>query len=248
VVVGGSDAWDRGGNETPAVVEFGGKYHLFYTGYPGAHGTESAFDFRLGHATSADGVTWTKDVAPILAPSNPSTTFFQYVIGEPAPVVFNQKLWLYFTAVGVDAELSNTLQVIGVISSDDGVSWSAPTLALKPDPTLYPRASNWVGYSTPNAIVLGGQMHLFVDVANDHGDSTWRQEALHHAWSSDGVTGWVQDPTPLRTKEDFTWTTREIRSPAALLDGTTLRLYFAGDDYFVSQSWGVGQMTCDLAP
>jgi len=127
--------------------------------------------------------------------------------------------------------------------------WSAPKQAFKPDQTVYPRDKNWVGYSTPNAVVIDGMVHVFVDVANDHGDPKgWTQEALHHAYSADGISVWVQDPTPLRSLSDFTWTKREIRSPAAFLDGTTLRLYFAGDDLKGTGAWGIGQMTCSLAP
>jgi hypothetical protein len=88
---------------------------------------------------------------------------------------------------------------------------------------------------------------VFVDVANDHGNDTWTQEALHHAYSADGLSGWTQDPAPLRRLTDFAWTKREIRSGAALLDGTTLRLYFAGDDIKVTGAWGIGQVTCSLA-
>ena len=80
---------------------------------------------------------------------------------------------------------------------------------------------------------------------NENGEN---REALHHAYSADGLTGWTQDPAPIRRLTDFTWTTREIRSPAAFLDGTTLRLYFAGDDLFNTKAWGIGQMTCSLAP
>ena len=171
-------------------------------------------------------------------------------MGEPGPVVFNNTLYLYFTAVGVDSTLVPPagLQVVGVMSSADGIVWSAPALAFKPDQTVYPRASNWVGYSTPNAVVIDGKAHVFVDVANDHGNNTWTQEALHHAYSADGLTGWTQDAAPIRRLTDFTWTKREIRSPAAFLDGTTLRLYFAGDDLFNTNAWGIGQMTCSLAP
>ena len=171
-------------------------------------------------------------------------------MGEPGPVVFNNKLYLYFTAVGFDAALAAGLQVVGVITSANGIAWSAPALAFKPDQTVYPRAANWVGYSTPNAAVIAGKVHMFVDVANDHGNTTWTQEALHHAYSADGLTGWVQDAAPIRRLTDFAWTQREIRSPAAFLDGTTLRLYFAGDDVFNnnnSNPWGIGQMTCSLA-
>ena len=142
--------------------------------------------------------------------------------------------------------LANSLQVVGVMTFD-GITWSTPELAFKPDQTVYPRASNWVGYSTPNAVVIAGKVHVFVDVAND-GSGNWTQVALHHASSADGLTGWTQDAAPIRRLTDFTWTAREIRSPAAFLDGTTLRLYFAGDDIGNTNAWGIGQMTCSLAP
>ena len=239
--------WDQGGNETPAVVSFGSKYHMFWTGYPDAWPNLNAFNFRIGHATSTDGIAWTKDATYLLGPSGVSGDFAQYIVGEPGPVVFNNTLFLYFTAVGVDAGLAASLQVIGVMTFD-GTTWSAPALVFKPDQTVYPRASNWVGYSTPNAAVIGGKVHVFVDVANDHGNDTWTQEALHHAYSSDGLTGWAQDAAPIRGLTDFAWTKREIRSPGAYVDGTTLRLYFAGDDLLNTGAWGIGQMACSLAP
>jgi hypothetical protein len=176
-------------------------------------------------------------------------------VGEPGPVVFNNTLYLYFTTAGVDTTLvpPSSLQVVGVMTTTDGLNWSTPALAFKPDQSVYPRGSNWVGYSTPNAVVIDGKVHVFVDVANDHGTPSsptngWTQEALHHAYSAGGLTGWTQDAAPIRVRTDFTWTAREIRSPAAFLDGTTLRLYFAGDDIRNNTSaWGIGQMTCSLA-
>jgi predicted GH43/DUF377 family glycosyl hydrolase len=240
--------WDQGGNETPAVVSFGGKYHMFWTGYPDAWPNLNAFNFKIGHATSTDGIAWTKDAAPLLGPSG-AADFRQSIVGEPGPVVFNNTLYVYFTAVGPDATVTPpNLQVIGVMTTIDGIAWSAPVLAFKPDQTVYPRSGNWVGYSTPNAVVIDGKVHVFVDVANDHGNNTWTQVALHHAYSADGLTGWTQDTAPIRRLTDFAWTAREIRSPAALLDGTTLRLYFAGDDIGNTNAWGIGQMTCLPAP
>jgi predicted GH43/DUF377 family glycosyl hydrolase len=241
--------WDQGGTETPAVVSFGGMYHMFWTGYPDTWPPppSASLRFRIGHATSMDGTTWTKDATFLLGPSNVPGDFNQSIVGEPGPVVFNNTLYLYFTAVGFDAGLAANLQVVGVMTSTDGVAWSTPALAFKPDQTVYPRASNWVGYSTPNAVVIDGKVHVFVDVAND-GSGKWTQVALHHAYSSDGLTSWTQDPAPIRRLTDFTWTAREIRSPGAFLDGTTLRLYFAGDDIGNTNAWGIGQMTCSLAP
>lgn len=241
-------AWDQGGNETPAVVSFGGTYHMFWVGYPDPWPSLDATHFRIGHATSVDGVTWVKDAQFLLGPSGASGTFDELIVAEPGPVVFDNQLYLYFTAVGFDAGLAAPLQTIGVVTSTDGLTWSTPALAFKPDQSLYPRAANWVGYSTPSAAVIVGKVHVFVDVANDHGNNTWTQEALHHASSADGRTGWIQDTAPLRRLSDFAWTQRELRSPMPVLDGTTLRLYFAGDDLIASGAWGIGQITCALGP
>ena len=266
-------AWDAGSVETPAVVFFNGKYHLFWTGYP-VFPTSSSFnvkDMHIGHAVSTDGISFSCDTTYLpVVPSgeaddgNSANDWYASSIAEPAPVVFDGKLYLYFTALGwdtgadLDMGAGAALQVIGFVTSDDGVSWSTPVRAFRPDQSIYPRkpvtdGSYWVGYSTPNAIVLNGEMHLFFDAARGYAaapppyEQTWIQKKLHHARSADGRTGWIQDPVAIRSAEDFTWTIRELRSPSALLDGTILRLYFSGDTFYhTPQQFGIGVMTCDL--
>jgi sucrose-6-phosphate hydrolase SacC (GH32 family) len=240
-------AWDHRATETPAVVYFKGQYHMFYTGYPVAY-TDSA-SYKIGHATSADGITWTRDPNnPIVAPNDPyntvpNLTFNQWVSAEPAPVVFNNKIYLYFTAVGANLGVNNTLEVIGLTTSSDGTTWSTPQSVLEPDQSLYPRTggtTDWIGYSTPMAAVLNGQVHLFFDVVQN---SPWMQLKMHHASSSDGITNWTQDSSPIFTNTDFGWTSAQIRSPTVLLDGTTLYLWFAGDD---NSTLGIGEAKCAL--
>ncbi len=250
--------WDTGGLETPAVVFFQGKYHLFYTGYQYNVGTpeynaSSPYDARIGHAVSDDGITFTRvAVNPIIAPSgtdaDPGNDWYAFIVGEPGPVVFNGEIYLYFTAVGADAELATSLQVIGLTRTSDGINWSTPQLALKPDQTIYPRNQDWVGYSTPNAVLIDGIMHLFFDVAHQPDGGSWLQLKLHHAYSSDGLTQWKHDPVSIRNAGDFNWAVDEIRSPHALVDGTTLRLYFAGHELNGSspEYFAVGMMIYDL--
>jgi len=243
--------WDSQCTETPAVVYFGGQYHMFYTGYDvpydytapdGDGGTDTIYDddiaskhFRIGHATSPDGIIWTKDGAnPIVSPTDPyaapNLDFNQSVVGEPAPVVFNGKIYLYFTAVGAQMEVEATWQTIGLVTSADGTTWSSPQRVLTPDLTLYPRTTGdqYIGYSTPNAIVYDGEVHLFFDVVlND----PWTQVKIHHASSADGETGWTHDRAPLLERENYDWTAEEIRSPSALEYENSLYLYFAGHCY-----------------
>jgi len=243
-------AWDHRAVETPDVVYFNGQFHLFYTAYPVTH--TDAYSYKIGHATSADGITWVRDASYIVAPNDPTNpapspilnpSFNQWISAEPAAVVFQNKIYLYFTAVGANLGLGTTLQVIGLTTSSDGITWSAPQSVLEPDQALYPRAT-WIGYSTPMAAVLNGQMHLFFDVAQDATQVTpWKQLRIHHASSADGITGWTHDSSAIFSQSDFTWTSNEIRSPFTLLDGTSLFLWFAGDD---GATLGIGASKCAL--
>lgn len=235
----GPAAWDRRAVETPSVVYFGGKYHMFYTGYARDH--KDVLDYKIGHAVSDDGVKWVRDAAPILAPTNPKgnpdLAFNQYIVAEPGAAVFNNKIYLYFTAMGANKDLGTTLQVIGVTTSADGKAWSAPQAALAPAQTLYPR-EKWIGYSTPAPVVIGGRMHLFFDV---YLDEPRKQRHLMHAVSADGIGGWAQDAGPIFTHKDFKWTSNEIRAPAPLVDGPAIHLWFAGDD---GATLGIGHAVC----
>src|SRR6056297_2446440 len=87
LALGGSGEWDKHCTETPAVVYFNGQYHMFYTGYDVAYdytdaGADSTWEtadddnaskhFKIGHATSPDGITWAKQ-GVVVSPSSPYT-------------------------------------------------------------------------------------------------------------------------------------------------------------------------------
>lgn len=247
-------AWDAGGLETPSVVYFQGQYHLFYTAYPYKVGdpNHSAFDYRVGHAVSNDGATFSRaSTVPVVAPSgttdlDPSNDWYAFIVGEPGAVVHDGELWVYFTAVGADAGLGTSLEVIGLVRSADGVNWSPPELVLKPDQNLYPRGEDWVGYSTPNALSTGGGVHLFFDVARQPAGGDWKQLRLHHAFSADGASNWVHDPVAIAAAGDFAWAVDEVRAPHALLDEGVLRLYFAGHELNGAgdEHFAIGMASC----
>ena len=213
---------------------------MFYTGYP-----ESLADIRsynIGHATSSDGISWKKKPSAVVKPSSPkgppTFQFDQYLTAEPAPVVFDNKIYLYFAAAGIDKQLGSVIHSIGLTTSSDGVTWSKPEQVLSPDQSIYPVKKNFKGYSTPNAIVLEGKMHLFFDVVTK---KPFKQVKLHHAVSPNGKAHWRTDKAPLFAKEDFSWTKEEIRSPSALLDDGRLILWFAGHTGY---TLGIGRVDC----
>lgn len=250
-------AFDRKGEETPSVVYFEGQYHLFYTGYP--VDPLNPLEYEIGHATSSDGVNFTRRESSILAPSG-EADFMQFITSEPGVEVVNDMIYLYFTAVGIDTDiaLGNVLQVIGLMKSSDGINWSAPKPVLIPDQTLYPRyvggegpsAPGWYGFTTPQPVLIEDEVRLFFSVVFDSSEagdgSGWNMRRIHHASSSDGESNWAQDSAAIFSLESFEWSKREIRSPAAVLKGTDLYLYFGGDDFFGSGSFGIGRAACSL--
>ena len=58
-------AWDSHEIGTMSVVHANGTYHMYYEAcaYNGGHPLRA---LRIGHASSADGIEWTKDAEPVL--------------------------------------------------------------------------------------------------------------------------------------------------------------------------------------
>lgn len=214
--------------ETPSVVFFQGRYHMYYTGVQkGLSGP-----MAIGHATSSDGIRWTKDAGgPVVRPSGNRADFNGLQVAEPAAVVRGNELWLYYAAVGLRGGGSPPAKrVIALATSDDGAHFGMSQVVLEQS-ALYPTELGFDGYSTPSAVLHEGKMHLFYDVGYFNRDASrkWCQVALHHAASDDGETNWIQDSKAIFTRGSFDWTSLEIRAPTALFEKDVLRLWFAGN-------------------
>ncbi len=213
--------------ETPSVVVFGGKFHMYYTGvYP--QGAVPAM--AIGHAVSSDGIIWQDDRRAIIAATGKVSDWNGYLVGEPGAVVYRGKIYLYFTAMGSrPGGKPPQLETIALATSSDGEHFDQPRVVLRQSEN-YPPTSGFVGYSTPCAVVLDGKVHLFHDVAAffEKGNPQWQQIALQHAVSDDGETEFKQDPKPLLVREDLHWTSGEILGPSAMIDNGRLKLWFSG--------------------
>lgn len=214
--------------ETPSVVFFKGRFHLYYTGVQkGLSGP-----LAIGHATSEDGVYWTKDPNnPVLRPTGNPADFNGIHVAEPGAVVRSDAVYLYHTSVGKrPGSGPPARRVIALARSADGSRFASPKVVLEQS-DLYPASLGFDGYSTSAAAVRAGRVHLFYDVGyfDPHAERKWTQVALHHAVSDDGETNWVQDSRAIFTTRSFGWTSLEIRSPTALFEGDALHLWFAGN-------------------
>jgi predicted GH43/DUF377 family glycosyl hydrolase len=252
-----ASGWSSKAVETPAVIYFNGQYHLFYTAYDTANDSTK---FRIGHATSSDGINFNADTNYLIGPSSTSggavTDFNHFVVGEPAPVIVNNTLYLYYSALGYhsdiddsDATAGSIVQSIGVISTTDGTNWSTQSMAFRPDQSIYPRSvsgsNKWKGFSTPNAIYMNNKVYVFFTVVDESNSD--KQVKLSYAYSNNGTTGWTQHDGDIFSISDFTWATEEVRSPALLLNGKTLHMWFAGHSLTPAPfTLGIGHSKCNL--
>jgi predicted GH43/DUF377 family glycosyl hydrolase len=235
-------AWDAAGIETPSVVLFNSIFHMYYTAVSFDH---PYGQFAIGHATSVDGENWIRDTI-ILAPSNIPADWMSYSVAEPGAVVYKDSIYLYFTGIGarLDTTYPAGKSVIGLAVSEDGFVFGAPHEVLSQG-VQYPPSDGFYGYSTPNALAIDDTIHLYYDVAQEIPD--WTQVAIHHAYSANGITNFVEDQTSIFHKNDFEWTAREIRCPAVMLDSSEIKMWFGGDDYFNSGTYGIGYASLNIS-
>lgn len=121
VTLGGDIEWDNGEIAAPSVLVSGTGYEMWYQGY-----SRSTLQRYVGHATSPDGVVWTKDVLNPVVGLEPGS-WDGYSIYYPSVGTFNGQLMMWYHG----EEFAFAPQKIGVVSID-------PLAVPTPLPTFPP--------------------------------------------------------------------------------------------------------------
>ena len=231
----GSRGWDSMAVETPSVVKVGSTYHMYYTGY------EKQFAFDIGHATSRDGVNWTKDRNnPVIRRASRPNEWGWITVAEPAVTHVDGTFYLYYTMVrcragaegnkGCSGPEPKPIWGIGLATSRDGSSFDPhsdnPVLTQSSN---YPPSKQYGGYSTPAVLVKDGIFHLYYDVFQRVGKDDYRQVAIAHATSQNGTQFREVQPDVL-TRGSNSWTSWEVRAPAVIEDNGELKMWYAGNN------------------
>jgi predicted GH43/DUF377 family glycosyl hydrolase len=125
LTVGAAGSWESSIVREPSVVNVSGTYHMWYSG------TSKWPYFSIGHATSSDGKSWTKDTAnPILTPS--AGSWDSNEVYAPSVVMNGSDFEMFYSG--------NTggLWVTGHATSNNGTSWTKDGT-----PFLTPSVSDW---------------------------------------------------------------------------------------------------------
>lgn len=217
---GTSAAYDATVVETPTVVKDGnGTYHMWYSSVNKFGGDGDEAIYRIGHATSQDGIRWTKDRNnPVIRPVDFSTNDWNsWGVLEPTVIREDGIYKMWFDGLVVDApDYKTAHHRVGYATSKDGSEWEvnkAPILELCTGPMdkflnsaffiLHSRGAYELWY-------LGGECP---DV---------------HATSKDGIHWEGSQGTILQKGAPGQWDSWALFAPAIIFDEGKYKMWYSG--------------------
>ncbi len=224
-VLAPSAAWE--GNEvSPNSMLFeDGVYALYYHA-----GGSDLVNRRVGRATSADGLVWSKDGGPLLD-LGPSGAFDDEQVAEPRVFHIGSEYRMYYT--GRNEQTNET--ALGMATSADGVSWTK----YAGNPILSGAA--WGNFWGGAFFFEAGRWHLW------HGVTDGTSSSLHYASSADGIV-WTagpanpvltQNPDPLAADNGLVGD-----SVSGYRDGDSYRIMYTGFNWELFGSEGRFEGIC----
>lgn len=216
--VGPPGSWDDAGIFSCSVHFDGTTYEMWYAGSDGSR-------YRIGYATSANGISWTKadSVNPVLD-VGPAGTWDSADIRYP---------WVLFEGTAYQMWYGGrrgSIWRIGHATSPDGLSWTKnednPVLDAGP-------AGSWddVHIAVPSVLHEGSVYEMFYGAA-DQSPSSGGTFRIGYATSEDGIE-WkkaVSENPVLDVGPTGSWDSFQIGHPSVLIDERTYKMWYIGAD------------------
>ena len=202
--VGPPGAWDDAMLVRGSVYIDNTTYHMWYSGYDG-------LTFRIGYATSPDGINWQKYSSNPVLDFGASGTWDDEYVAIPTVIYFNSQYHMIYQ--GRD---NGTIR-LGHATSPDGINWTKdpqnPVIDIGAPGSWY---DTWV--ATPFMMSKGDTLHLWF---------FGRQGTIGrigHAFSTDEGTSWEFNPNN-PVLDIGTWDTPRVSSPSVVYNSITSQYY-----------------------
>jgi predicted GH43/DUF377 family glycosyl hydrolase len=220
---GASGAWDSDSSQfyVGCVLRDGSEYKMYYQGYDGSR-------YKIGLATSTDGVTFTKYASNPILSTGASGSWESKVLGGPTVLKIGDtyKMWYH----GGDGSRTK----IGYATSSDGKSWtkyaSNPVMGNggPADFDVYHLAFPCVLYENDTYRMW----YTGYDTSNSR---------IGYATSSDGLcwTKYAGNPV-LEVSPNGNWDDNHLAASAVVNVSGEYRMWYGGDS---NSHWGTGYAT-----
>lgn len=222
---GSATDWDKEFVGIGSVIYHNNKYHMWYTG--------SFVSFSIGHATSEDGIIWTKDNNNPVLVKGTAGSWDENDVHAPCVMVIDNTYHMWYSGHRGN-NFSFDVQ-IGHATSPDGITWTKD-----PNNPVLPRGSKgaWdVSWINAGSVLYDGtEYHIWYT-----GCDTLVGVKIGHATSPDGLT-WTKDPeNPVLVAENpGNWDNPRVDFPSVIFDGSAYHMWYSGGNYF---QWKIGYAT-----
>lgn len=210
-VLSPTESWEYGfGVIAPNVLKIENSYKMWYTGLGG--------NSQIGHATSADGIHWTKSATnPILSIGLPSD-FDSQQISYCTVLFHNNQFWMWYSGN------NGTNWQIGLATSQDGINWTKNSN----NPVLRIGSSGQWDLTNVYAPIVIFDGRLFRMWYNGSGPGF--QLAIGYAVSADGIHWEKPLNNPVLTAIPGTWESQIVGTAAMLFLNDTFHLWYGGNN------------------
>ena len=200
--------WRESQTANPDLLLNGKTYFLYFRGQQGGH---DRIGLAVVPADSFDGFTWSILPEPVID-VGPAGSWDETHVLDPATVLVNGKVYLYYTAVSPRCDRAVCLAV-----SDDGVHFRK----YEHNPVVIGGA--------PEIVVRNGVFHLYYWKRKPTGSGY----QIHLATSPDGCGFIDYSPEPvLSAGPPGAWDSHTVETPRVFEENGTYYMMYAGSDRF----------------
>ncbi len=236
LVAGQSGDWDDAVVSCPAVHVIDGTYHMWYGGSTDPNVFETA---SIGHAISADGISWAKDTLhnPVLTPGT-SGSWDDVWIFRPF-VLFTDGIYhMWYDAWN---GVSNQVRIGHATTPHPDSAWTKD-----PDNPVLSFGSSvswdWPRVDARSIIFDGNIYHMWY---SGGGFFTWK---IGYATSPDGIV-WIKDTSNpvLNLGTSGSWDDKSVAFPSVMLDTTEsiFKMWYTGSGSNWDGHIGYATSPCD---
>ena len=212
IVLSPTERWEANEISPNAVLFEGGVYKMWFHGGGSISNGRRYGSARIGYATSADGVRWTKYRNPVVD-VGPNGSFDDLQAAEPRVIKVGTGYRMYYTG----QNSSSGAKSLALATSADGLTWTK----YSGNPILPPvRFGGWGG-----AIIFnGGVWHLWHATRDDVSGLVYKSSADGIVWT-DGPSNPVLTPSGNPDTADAQAVGDSV---SGYLDGDTYRIMYSG--------------------
>lgn len=196
--------------DDPTVLKIGNTYHIWYSSAysQSVNGKET---FWIAHATSLDGIQWTK-YGPVINPG-PLGSWMEKGADGPTVIYDNGIYKMWFTGI------SNTKyhNGVGYATSLDGNVWSVSPQPVIPVSSVKPTI--W----SPCVIKYNNIYYMYLGISPS---STIACTEISLMTSPDGIT-WSDQGAVLSARLSLSWQREGIVGPQVLIDGNKFKMFYS---------------------